>query len=85
MADQRQVCDDCLNCAYDNAPVSNHELQIRTATQLGDILEDHLCEEIETNGETRCDCACKRAKKKLIRDRKLREENRDDDEKGEFW
>lgn len=66
--DKEVVCDDCLNCVYDEMghdfPVSQSEI----AVMAGDILPDHICEEIEHNGEYgECACSCKRHKKMKIR------------------
>ena len=52
-----EVCDNCLNVAYDNG-MQGYMEQAEAMIQLGLELEDHLCEETESQGEIRCECSC---------------------------
>jgi hypothetical protein len=51
------VCDDCLNVAYDEG-IEGWEAQAATMRDAGDIIEDHLCIEME-EPEIKCGCACR--------------------------
>jgi len=63
---QSRVCDDCLQSAAEEALAPIEECEL-LCTELGSEIADHLCEEIELNGEIRCDCACHRSVKQTIR------------------
>ena len=63
---ETHVCDDCLNIAYDNG-IKGYEEQAKAMIELGFIVEDHLCDEIETEGEIKCDCSCKPKAKARLR------------------
>lgn len=92
MADQDTVCDSCLDCAYDEG-AHNGELQAALCRTVGEILPDHLCDEIETDGEIRCACSCKQRDKRRLRyptyHWMIREgasfEEIDKKKMGEFW
>jgi hypothetical protein len=64
------VCDDCLNAVYDEIGSSDVS-QAEIAIQVGDMLPDHICDEVEHNGEySQCACSCKRHAKMKIRAKK---------------
>jgi hypothetical protein len=60
------VCDYCLEEAFDMG-ASDIQEAVGAMQELGDDLPDHLCDEIEQAGLTRCACACKGDSKKRIR------------------
>ena len=61
------VCDDCLNAVYDELGSTDVD-QRAIAIQAGDVLPDHICEEVEHNGKySQCACSCKRHAKMKIR------------------
>jgi len=50
-------CDSCLIIAYDNVGEDGAEQDEFLAAMSGmAMLEDHLCDRIETDGEMACDC-----------------------------
>lgn len=51
-----KVCDDCLTVAYDNG-VYDYDGQVMTMLQIGDELDDHICNHVE-EPEIQCACAC---------------------------
>ena len=65
------VCDSCLDAAYDEAGSLFDDEDGTPAEEicltLGADIADHLCDEIETQGEVRCDCACKQRRKRELR------------------
>ena len=52
------VCDSCLTVAYDHG-VYGLEDQEEFMRMLGADVEDHLCDEVETDGEIKCGCPCR--------------------------
>lgn len=60
-----EVCDECLLVAYDEG--LQGEEQDLMMVDLGSELADHLCDEIETDGEMRCGCSCKQGAKRQLR------------------
>ena len=52
-----QVCDYCVNVAYDQG-IQGYEEQATIMITMGSEVEDHLCDEVETVGEVRCACDC---------------------------
>lgn len=60
------VCDDCLQSAAEEALAPIEECEL-LCIELGSEIADHLCEEIELNGEIRCDCACHQSVKQTLR------------------
>lgn len=52
------VCDSCLNVAYDNG-FKTYVEQADVMKDMGDDLEDHLCDQVETEGEIECECGCR--------------------------
>jgi hypothetical protein len=68
--DKVMVCDDCLNAVYDELGSTDVD-QTLIAMQAGDVLPDHICEEVEHNAKYgQCACSCKRHAKMKIRTRK---------------
>jgi len=61
-----EVCDDCVNKAYDQG-VEGYDEQVSTMMSIGAELPDHLCEELELDGEIRCDCGCHGREKQRLR------------------
>ena len=55
------VCNKCLEVAYDNG-VDDKDLQEEMMIDLGLDLEDHLCDQVETGGQVKCDCRCQSGK-----------------------
>ena len=55
---QWPVCDDCVNIAWDNG-IRGYNAQASAMMELGADVEDHTCEEVETDGEVKCLCACR--------------------------
>ena len=53
-----RVCDSCLDAAYDMG-LEDRESQVTIMVEMGADVEDHLCDEVETDGEIRCGCACR--------------------------
>lgn len=63
-ADPR-VCESCLEAATDEG-LSDDEAAA-FCMELGSELSDHLCEEIELQGEVRCMCSCHQPTKHSLR------------------
>lgn len=53
------VCDSCLDAAYDEG-IDDDATANMVMLELGADLADHLCDQVETDGETSCACACRR-------------------------
>ena len=51
------VCDTCLDAAYNSGAPDNLEDQATAAREMGDCADDHTCEGRE-NGDG-CGCACR--------------------------
>ena len=52
-----KYCDSCLIIAYDNVGEDGAEQDAFLAAMSGmAMLEDHLCDRIETDGEITCNC-----------------------------
>lgn len=66
MSQTTRVCDDCLQSAGDEIGEPSEECII-ICLELGSEISDHLCEEIESDGAARCDCACHKAVKRRLR------------------
>lgn len=62
-----RVCEMCLDAAAEEALASPDEYELLCVT-LGSEIADHLCEEIENEGYTRCKCACHPSEKRDLRD-----------------
>ena len=58
------VCDSCIDAGYDELPLGDAG---RTTTRrmsvimrdMGDMVGDHLCDQIESDGDIRCNCGCR--------------------------
>lgn len=61
-----RVCETCLAWANEEELAPEDECELLCVT-LGDEIADHLCEEIENAGATRCDCACHPNEKRSFR------------------
>lgn len=60
------VCDDCLTAAYDEGIEDGAE-QASTMISIGAEWPDHLCVELELEGEIKCDCGCHGKEKRRLR------------------
>ena len=61
-----RVCEMCLQWAAEEAMAEEDECELLCVT-LGSEIGDHLCEEIENDGETRCRCSCHESAKQVLR------------------
>ena len=64
------LCDSCLDAGDDefglNTDLFYDELDI-VLREFGGELADHLCDELETDGEIRCGCGCHWERKAELR------------------
>lgn len=51
------VCGSCKECALDEG--ADSAMAEDVMRQMGLDLPDHLCEAVETNGQTECGCQCR--------------------------
>ena len=72
MSKQAPKCDLCLDAAQDEGASGFEE---EALDLMGEDIADHLCEEIETQGEVECSCPCKRAAKRRLRQAAFRKEH----------
>lgn len=62
------VCDSCMDSGTDEEVWGLNEDDIAEILgELGGVMGDHLCDEIETDGEIRCGCACHGKRKRELR------------------
>ncbi len=61
-----RVCEMCLQSAAEEAMAAEDECELLCIT-LGSEIGDHLCEEIKSDGGTRCACLCHESMKRLLR------------------
>lgn len=61
-----RVCEMCLEAASEEAMAEASEYELLCVT-LGSEIGDHLCEEIEIEGVTRCRCSCQESTKVALR------------------
>lgn len=59
------ICDLCSDAAHDDGIPDDIGDEIMMA--FGDDFADHLCDEIESDGEIRCSCPCKAGLNRNIR------------------
>ena len=52
-----EVCDTCLISAYDDGVHVDDAQEVMA--EIGGDWADHLCDEVETDGEIKCGCACR--------------------------
>ena len=57
------VCESCVEVLEEEGCPEGEE--VRMAMDMGDMIADHLCDQVESNGDILCDCACKPHKKTL--------------------
>lgn len=51
------MCESCLGTVYENYPGEPDEKMATTfLMSMGMDIEDHNCDRVETNGDTKCDC-----------------------------
>ena len=62
-------CESCISEISDEIeyPGLDETSQLNALVEWGDEIADHLCDEIETAGEVRCDCSCKPTAKASLR------------------
>jgi hypothetical protein len=66
-----EVCDTCVESAEEDGAWGMDDGDIATILRdMGSEISDHLCDEIETDGEAKCGCSCKRRLKRQLRNRK---------------
>lgn len=53
------ICDGCLTAGEDEGANTIEEAEMLMKL-LGADLADHLCDQVETDGEIRCGCGCQR-------------------------
>ena len=56
------VCDYCVEAVEDDAmgaDFTEDEIQ-QIATTMGYMMPDHLCDSVESDGEIKCSCLCKK-------------------------
>jgi len=63
------ICDSCYDAAYDEGMPDGEEFEILSA--IGGEISDHLCDEIESDGDIECRCSCKLDLKRTSRKRKI--------------
>lgn len=61
-----RVCDLCLDAATEELLAAADEREL-LCIMFGSEIGDHLCEEIETDGVTRCSCSCHEPEKQALR------------------
>lgn len=57
-------CESCLEAAEEEGAAGFEEEALEL---MGEDIADHLCDEIETDGEIVCSCPCGRATKRKLR------------------
>ena len=62
--EKMSYCDSCVDAAIEDGAEGFEEEALAI---MGEEIADHLCDEIETDGEIRCACLCKRAAKRKLR------------------
>lgn len=58
-----KLCDSCLQAGEDEAQgfgLDNDQIVETVLLELGADIADHICDEVETDGEIKCSCACRR-------------------------
>ena len=58
------ICESCIEAATEEGAGGFEEEALML---MGDDIADHLCDEIETDGEVRCSCPCKPGAKRRLR------------------
>ena len=67
------VCESCLDAADETefsgatAFMLDEDEKILIMREFGNEVADHLCDEIESDGDIRCGCGCKRKGKRQLR------------------
>ena len=52
------VCDSCLDALEEEGFTGSKEFMSRFCMEIGSEIADHLCDQIETDEEIKCACAC---------------------------
>ncbi len=58
-------CESCLEAVIEEG--AGEDIAEECLDLMGEDIADHLCDEIETEGEVVCGCPCKRVEKKRLR------------------
>ncbi len=58
-------CESCIDAAIEEG--AGDDIAAECLALMGEDIADHLCDEIETEGEVVCGCPCKASAKKEIR------------------
>ncbi len=66
-------CESCIDAAIEEG--AGDDIAAECLALMGEDIADHLCDEIETEGEVVCGCPCKRAAKRRLRQAAFREEH----------
>ncbi len=61
-----RVCEMCLESAAEETMAAEDEGAL-LCVMFGSEIGDHLCEEIESDGATRCGCSCHQPQKHALR------------------
>ena len=59
-----KLCERCLEAAEEEGAEGFEEEALEL---MGEDIADHICDEIETDGELQCSCPCARAQKRKLR------------------
>lgn len=57
------ICDSCSQAGYEEAAglgLDDLDIAATVLLEMGADIADHLCDETESEGEIRCECACRR-------------------------
>ncbi len=60
-----EPCESCLEAVMDEG--ADEDIAAECLDLMGEDIADHLCDEIETDGEVVCRCPCKRTAKRRLR------------------
>ncbi|KKM88669.1 hypothetical protein LCGC14_1256400 [marine sediment metagenome] len=66
-------CESCVEAVIDDG--ADEDIAEEALDLMGEDIADHLCDEIETQGEVECSCPCKRAAKRRLRQAAFRKEH----------
>jgi hypothetical protein len=68
-APKDSVCDSCMDSSTEemDIPLLTTEDIEEILSELGGVIGDHLCDELESDGEIRCGCGCHRKRKRELR------------------
>ena len=64
------ICESCIDAGYEDGMPTDAIADGEVSTmlrQMGDMISDHLCDMVETEGDIQCRCACHSFKNKWRR------------------